>query len=78
MKSLSDKNESEQHDHEHENSNENIYVDNVKLNEKYYNKNWLHHDDLKKGGKLIFNMKNTPNVDWGSSKSSIPYSMSNE
>ena len=61
-----------------ENSNENIYVDNVKLNEKYYNKNWLHHDDLKKGGKLIFNMKNTPNVDWGSSKSSIPYSMSNE
>jgi len=61
-----------------ENSNENIYVDNVKLNEKYYNNNWLHHDDLKKGGKLMFNMKNTPNVDWGSSKNSIPYSMSNE
>ena len=61
-----------------ENSNENIYVDNVKLNEKYYNKNWLHHDDLIQGGKLIFNMKNRPNFDWGSSKSSIPYSMSNE
>ena len=61
-----------------ENTNENIYVDNVKLNEKYYNKNWLHHDDLTNGGKLIFNMKNTPNFDWGSSESSIPYSMSNE
>ena len=61
-----------------ENTNENIYVDNVKLNEKQYNKNWLYHDDLTKGGKLIFKMKNTPNFDWGSSKSSIPYSMSNE
>ena len=60
------------------NSNKNIYVDNVKLNEKYYNKNWLHHDDLVKGGKITFNMKNTPNYDWGSSKNSIPYSMSNE
>ena len=61
-----------------ENSNENIYVDHVKLNEKYYNKNWLHHDDLVKGGKIMFNMKNKPNFDWGSSKNSIPYSMSNE
>ena len=61
-----------------ENSNENIYVDNVKLNEKYYNKNWLHHYDLVNGGKIMFNMKNTPNFDWGSSKNSIPYSMSNE
>jgi len=61
-----------------ENSNENIYVDNVKLNEKHYNKNWLHHNDLTKGGKLVFNMQNTPNFDWGSSESSIPYSMSNE
>ena len=61
-----------------ENSNENIYVKNVKLNEKYYNKNWLHHYDLVEGGKIKFNMKNTPNFDWGSSKNSIPYSMSNE
>ena len=61
-----------------ENTNENIYVDNVKLNEKHYNKNWLHHNDITNGGKLIFNMKNTPNFDWGSSESSIPYSMSNE
>ena len=60
-----------------ENTNENIYVDNVKLNEKHYNKNWLHHNDITNGGKLIFNMKNTPNFDWGSSESSIPYSMSN-
>ena len=61
-----------------ENSNKNIYVNNVKLNEENYNKNWLHHEDLTKGGKLIFNMKDTPNYQWGSSKNSIPYSMSNE
>ena len=61
-----------------ENSIENIYVDGVKLNEKYYNKNWIHHEDLISGGKLMFDMKKTPNLNWGSSKSSIPYSMSNE
>ena len=60
------------------NSIENIYVDKVKLNEKYYDKNWIHHKDLIDGGKLMFDMKNTPNLNWGSSKSSIPYSMSNE
>ena len=60
------------------NSIENIYVDKVKLNEKYYDKNWIHHKDLTDGGKLMFDMKNTPNLNWGSSKSSIPYSMSNE
>ena len=61
-----------------ENSNENIYIHNVKLNKKYYTKNWLHHNDITNGGRIIFNMKNTPNLNWGSSKSSVPYSMSNE
>ena len=61
-----------------ENSNENIYIDNVKLNKKYYTKNWLHHNDITNGGRIMFNMKNKPNLNWGSSKSSVPYSMSNE
>ena len=61
-----------------ENSNENIYIHNVKLNKKYYTKNWLHHNDITNGGRIIFNMKNKPNLNWGSSKSSVPYSMSNE
>ena len=61
-----------------ENSNENIYIHNVKLNKKYYTKNWIHHNDITNGGRIIFNMKNTPNLNWGSSKSSVPYSMSNE
>ena len=60
------------------NSAENIYVNDVKLNELDYNKNWIHHTDLTNGGKLMFNMKKTPNFNWGSSKNSIPYSMSNE
>ena len=61
-----------------ENSNENIYIDNVILNKKYYTKNWLHHNDITNGGRIMFNMKNKPNLNWGSSKSSVPYSMSNE
>ena len=61
-----------------ENSDENIYIHNVKLNKKYYTKNWIHHNDITNGGRIIFNMKNTPNLNWGSSKSSVPYSMSNE
>ena len=61
-----------------ENSDENIYIHNVKLNKKYYTKNWLHHNDITNGGRIIFNMKNKPNLNWGSSKSSVPYSMSNE
>ena len=61
-----------------ENSNENIYIHNVKLNKKYYTKNWLHHNDITNGGRIMFNMKNKPNLNWGSSKSSVPYSMSNE
>ena len=60
------------------NSAENIYVNDVKLNELDYNKNWIHHTDLTNGGKLMFNMKKMPNFNWGSSKNSIPYSMSNE
>ena len=61
-----------------ENSDENIYIHNVKLNKKYYTKNWLHHNDITNGGRIMFNMKNKPNLNWGSSKSSVPYSMSNE
>ena len=61
-----------------ENSIKNIFIDEVKLNGEFYNKNWIHHEDLTNGGKLIFNMKNTPNYEWGSDKNSIPYSMSNE
>ena len=61
-----------------ENSIKNIFIDEVKLNGEFYNKNWIHHEDLTNGGKLMFSMKNTPNYEWGSDKNSIPYSMSNE
>ena len=60
------------------NSAENIYVNDVKLNKVDYNKNWIYHKNVTNGGKLMFNMKSTPNLKWGSSKRSVPYSMSNE
>ena len=50
----------------------------LKQNEIRYNKNWLHHKELIKGGRLKFNMNKTPNYEWGSAKNSIPYSMTNE
>ena len=61
-----------------QNNKENIYVNDVKFNEIRYNKNWLHHKELMKGGRLKFNMNKTPNYEWGSAKNSIPYSMTNE
>ena len=60
------------------NNKENIYVNDVKFNEIRYNKNWLHHKELIKGGRLKFNMNKTPNYEWGSAKNSVPYSMTNE
>jgi len=38
------------------NSNDNIYIRSVKLNGKTYNKPYILHDDIMKGGELVFEM----------------------
>jgi putative alpha-1,2-mannosidase len=44
-----------------------IYIQSVTLNGKSYSKNWLLHDDLfRENTKLVFEMGNTPNKNWGS------------
>ena len=58
------------------NSAKNIFINDFKLNELESNKNWLDHADLRKGGVIDFEMSSTPNFNWGSDKSSVPYSMS--
>ena len=47
------------------NSKENAYIQSATLNGEPYNLSWLHHEDLMKGGELIFEMGAKPNKKWG-------------
>jgi predicted alpha-1,2-mannosidase len=58
------------------NSAENLFVDEIKLNGNEYNKNYLTHEDLLKGGNLNFTMSNQPDKNRGTGIESFPYSMS--
>jgi putative alpha-1,2-mannosidase len=60
------------------NSSKNRYIQSSTLNEKPLEKAWFYHDELVKGGKLLLNMGDKPNKDWGSSPASLPPSMSRE
>lgn len=43
---------------------ENIYVSDVTFNGRPYNKSFILHEDIMKGGKLIFHMSDQPNKKW--------------
>lgn len=58
------------------NSKENLYIQSARLNGKSYEKTWISHDDIKKGGELIFEMGPEPNLKWGSAPEDAPPSMS--
>lgn len=60
------------------NSKENIYIQKVLLNGTNYSKNYITHNDIMKGGKIIFEMKNQPNLKRGIDIKDFPYSYSNE
>lgn len=57
-------------------SSDNIYIQSATLNGKSYNKAYITHDDIVKGGVLAFEMGAEPNTNWGSDVSSYPPSMS--
>lgn len=59
-----------------ENSNENKYVKTLQWDQKEYDKNYLNHFDLLKGGALHFDMKATPDQKRGTTPASFPYSYS--
>jgi len=46
-------------------SAQNIYIKSLKLNDKVYNKTYILHEDIMKGGKLEFIMDSKPNLKWG-------------
>lgn len=54
---------------------ENIYIQSATFNGEPYNKSYIHHNDIIRGGKLIFEMGDTPNKQWASSDDSIPPSL---
>lgn len=60
------------------NSKENLYVSGISLNGKPWDKNYITHEDLLKGGTLGFTMTNQPDKTRGTGKESWPYSMSKE
>jgi predicted alpha-1,2-mannosidase len=62
----------------HENSKENIYVQDIRLNKKGLNRNFILHSELQQGGLIQFTMTNVPNEKRGTSSEAYPYSMSTE
>jgi len=60
------------------NSAENKYIQEVGLNGNPLNRTWLTHDEVIGGGHLVFTMGDTPNKIWGTSKGSVPMSMTRE
>ncbi|SHJ77261.1 alpha-1,2-mannosidase, putative [Arenibacter nanhaiticus] len=59
-------------------SEENIYVQSVLLNGKTYDKNFIYHKDIIKGGSIVFTMGPKPNKKWGASDESTAVGKLNE
>jgi predicted alpha-1,2-mannosidase len=47
---------------------ENYYIQSATLNGKPLNRSWISHDEIIKGGELIFVMGREPNKEWGSTQ----------
>jgi predicted alpha-1,2-mannosidase len=60
------------------NSNENVFVDEINLNGNSYDKNFIKHDAIQKGGEITFTMSGSPNKTRGTKPESYPYSITNE
>jgi len=56
-------------------SPKNKYIQSATLNGKPMSKSWLSHEEITKGGTLIFEMGPAPNKEWGTDPSDIPPSM---
>jgi len=58
------------------NGAENVYVDSFKFNGKNHTANFITHDKLSKGAKLVFKMSAQPNTGRGTKPADRPYSFS--
>lgn len=59
------------------NSHDNVYVSKISRNGEAYEKNYVTHTDLMKGGVFQFEMSKVPNKTRGTKPESFPYSFSN-
>jgi putative alpha-1,2-mannosidase len=57
-------------------SDANLYIQSATLNGEPYDKSFIRHEEIMRGGELTFLMGPKPNRDWASSPESAPYSMS--
>jgi predicted alpha-1,2-mannosidase len=60
----------------HGNSREDVYVEKVKLFGKELEKNFITHEQIMKGGQLLFKMASEPDRSRGTKEEAFPYSMS--
>jgi predicted alpha-1,2-mannosidase len=56
------------------NNSSNVYIQNVKLNGKPYDKTYIMHQDIMQGGELEFVMGSKPNKKYGKAKENRPKS----
>jgi predicted alpha-1,2-mannosidase len=54
------------------NSDKNIYIQSASLNGKPFDRSFIWHDEIVKGGELVFVMGNKPNKSWAVGAESIP------
>ena len=59
-----------------DNSKENVYVKDLEFNGKKIKSNFIRHNDLLKGGTMIFRMSSEPEKSRGTNEESFPFSMS--
>jgi predicted alpha-1,2-mannosidase len=57
------------------NNTSNIYIQGAKLNQRTYKKSFITHNDLIKGGKLVFEMDSQPGKDWAIKPENQPHSL---
>jgi predicted alpha-1,2-mannosidase len=60
------------------NTQKNVFVDDVKLNGKDHQNNYIRHSEIMNGGKLEFRMSPEANKTRGTAKENVPFSMTNQ
>lgn len=60
------------------NTPKNTYINAVQLNGKIYENTFFKFADIQNGGKVAFEMRDTPNKNWGNKSENAPYSMSTD
>ena len=58
------------------NSPENVFINKASLNGRTYTRNFIRHEDIRKGGELSFEMSAQPNMNRGVAEKDRPFSMS--